>query len=486
MIRSSQIARAWMPVALVLWASVALAQNPPSQTELPELDDLKAPSAPAFVLLGVSPTKVERPQAVKALVLSAVTASGDGFPKNFAVEFTPYWFGSPSLNFADYYRRNVLKDIPRHLSISVATTPLSTAPDSGTALALGFRTLPLPGRAHPRLTGLVASLDKSQVELLELESLFNRPARLLALIREAQALATDGSTAFLQEDPFKTLIDRALTLDDQIRTAEVDQSETQEELDELAGLPVAARGDEAKLKAHLEDLKRQLEARAEDQKALAKEMLDALRRSELSPRLALERDLESLVSRLDAAKQRRIAKAEADLKATALKIQALDTQRVGATLAVAGAVSWDVAADMTEQSQLAKLGIWITPGYRIVRCPKDVKKDCSQPFDVLGVFRYLENRRALEHDQTWELGARLVWQTSSKLAVSGEWLAQTGHDSDEDPGTRLVGVAEYEITSSAFLYASFGRDFEEKGVRRNLVSAIGITVGFGRKPIVTP
>ena len=47
-------------------------------------------------------------------------------------------------------------------------------------------------------------------------------------------------------------------------------------------------------------------------------------------------------------------------------------------------------------------------------------------------------------------------------------------------------MAEYEITKSAFLYASFGRDFEEKGTRRNLVSAIGITFGFGKKPIVTP
>ena len=36
----------------------------------------------------------------------------------------------------------------RHLSLSVATTPLGKTPELGTALAIGLRTLPLPGRAH--------------------------------------------------------------------------------------------------------------------------------------------------------------------------------------------------------------------------------------------------------------------------------------------------------------------------------------------------
>jgi len=80
------------------------------------------------------------------------------------------------------------------------------------------------------------------------------------------------------------------------------------------------------------------------------------------------------------------------------------------------------------------------------------------------------------------LGTRLVWQAAEKLAVSGEWLARTSGDDSAD---RAVGVAEYEITKSTFLYASFGRDFEEKGTRRNLVSLIGITFGFGNKPILT-
>ena len=70
----------------------------------------------------------------------------------------------------------------------------------------------------------------------------------------------------------------------------------------------------------------------------------------------------------------------------------------------------------------------------------------------------------------------MIWRACTKLAVSGEWLGRTG---EEEPGSRLVGVAEYEITDSIFLYASFGRDFEEAGARRNLVSTIGLSFGLG-------
>jgi hypothetical protein len=115
----------------------------------------------------------------------------------------------------------------------------------------------------------------------------------------------------------------------------------------------------------------------------------------------------------------------------------------------------------------------------MVRCNQ--ANECSRPFDFLTVFRYLDNRRA-EEDPAWELGARLVWQAAEKLAVSGEWLTRTA---DDDSGDRVVGVAEYEINKSVFLFASFGRDFEEKATRRNLVSAFGMTFGFGNKPIVS-
>jgi|RhiMethySRZTD1v2_1073278.scaffolds.fasta_scaffold135870_2 hypothetical protein len=445
--------------------------------ELPELDDLKAPTSPAFVILDAAPSKVERPQAVKPLVLSALSAAGEGFPKNYAVEFSPYWLGTPRLTFDDYYRNDVAKDSLRHLSLSVATTPLGKTPELGTALAMGVRTLPFPGSAHPSLAALRGRLAPLQKTLLNLQSIDNKPAQSIKLLREALAVSVRGDSELLSKSPFDELVKEALDIfinDIQRRKTLI--AGLQKELDD----GTLSDAERAKNTAEIEKLEKELAtAEATGTQEQAAKMLEAFRSSTLPSRLSVEQALGSLVTRLEEQQKAAIARTEAQLKATALAIQALDTKRVGFLLAVAGAVAWDVPADATSETRLSKLGVWLTPGYRIVRC--NDAGECSRPFDLLTVFRYLDNRRG-DEESTWELGTRLVWQAAEKLAVSGEWLARTSGDDSAD---RAVGVAEYEITKSTFLYASFGRDFEEKGTRRNLVSLIGITFGFGNKPILT-
>jgi hypothetical protein len=449
------------------------------EAELPELDDLKAPTSPAFVILDVAPSKVERPQAVKPLVLSAISAAGEGFPKNYSAEFSPYWLGTPSLTFNDYYRNDVAKDSLRHLSLSVATTPLGKAPELGTALAIGVRTLPFPGRAHPSLAALQRRLAPLQRAALDLQSIDNRRAQLIKLLREALALSVRGDSELLDKSPFAELVDEALKA--YIKEVQTPKALIEGLRKELADKDNPLSGAErAKREAQIEELEKALAtAEAKSGTEQAPKMLDAFRSSELPTRVSVEQALGALATRLEEQHKAAIARSDAQLKETALKIQALDTQRVGFLLSVASAVAWDAPGDATSEASLSKLGVWLTPGYRMVRCNQ--ANECSRPFDFLTVFRYLDNRRA-EEDPAWELGARLVWQAAEKLAVSGEWLTRTA---DDDSGDRVVGVAEYEINKSVFLFASFGRDFEEKATRRNLVSAFGMTFGFGNKPIVS-
>jgi hypothetical protein len=225
-----------------------------------------------------------------------------------------------------------------------------------------------------------------------------------------------------------------------------------------------------------------LDAARRQRRALAAEMLKAVDESEIGKNIATEKQFEVLVARYDQAQKARAAKRAADVRATALAIQDLDTQRVGALLAVAAAWAWDVPAGDTSLTSLSKIGLWVTPGYRLVRCTgTGADQSCSTSVDLLGVVRYLDNRRSIDADAVWEFGARGIWQARAKLALSAEWLGRSG---DDDPGSRIVGVAEYAVTDSVFLYASFGRDFEERGVRHNLVSTIGLTFGLGKRPIV--
>ncbi len=59
-----------------------------------ELKDLQIPSSPAFILLDIAPTSIERPTSVKALGTSVLNNinQNNGMPQNFAFEVTPYWF----------------------------------------------------------------------------------------------------------------------------------------------------------------------------------------------------------------------------------------------------------------------------------------------------------------------------------------------------------------------------------------------------------
>jgi hypothetical protein len=440
---------------------VASAQS----ADLPPVDDLKAPPSPAFVLLDISPSKVERPQAVRPLVVSALSAvSSEGFPRNYAVEFAPYWLGTPQLSFSDYYGSSVGKATVRHLSLSVATTPLGNSPDAGTALGFGLRTLPVPGRPHPKLEFLQRELTRLQLETIGEEGFFSSRLRLITLLQEGQKTAGQMTEGDLSSKPIDDLIDQMIGLDIEIRKKQIE-----------IGDPDTPKEKLEPLKAELADLRKQ-------RAALGPAMVKVVNESGIAQNLAVEKQFEILVARYDQAQRAREAKRAADLKKTALAIQELDAQRVGPLLAVASAFAWDVPTGQTELTTLAKVGFWATPGYRIVRCSGEgAAQECSTAIDLLGVVRYVDNRRAGGGGETWEGGARFIWQARTKLAVSAEWLGRSG---DGDPGKRLVGVAEYAVNDSTFLYASFGRDFEEGGVRRNLVSTIGLTFGLGKRPII--
>ena len=71
------------------------------------ISSLETPASPAFVLLDVAPSSIQNPTTAKAFgasVIDAVTQS-NGIPKNYAVEFTPFWFVQKphKMTFEKYY-----------------------------------------------------------------------------------------------------------------------------------------------------------------------------------------------------------------------------------------------------------------------------------------------------------------------------------------------------------------------------------------------
>jgi hypothetical protein len=163
-------------IALTLFvavlASVGVAH---AQTTTVELDELRAPTSPAFVLLDVTPAAVERPENPKAFTVNLINAvsKAKGLPQNYALEVAPYWLTyHPSLTF-DKYQSPGAMSLIHTLSISVATTPMtpeadSTADPIGTRLGIGVRTNIRSGRFHPRLNQLVEDLKELHGESLDI------------------------------------------------------------------------------------------------------------------------------------------------------------------------------------------------------------------------------------------------------------------------------------------------------------------------------
>lgn len=116
------------------------------------LDSLRPPPSAAFVLLGVTPSAVQRPSTPRAISTSFLSAAREagGIPDSYAVEFAPYWLSSrPSLTLADYETERVWPNLRRSLSVSFATAERERGPDGnplpGTRFGIGVRALPLKG-----------------------------------------------------------------------------------------------------------------------------------------------------------------------------------------------------------------------------------------------------------------------------------------------------------------------------------------------------
>ncbi|HXF48794.1 MAG TPA: hypothetical protein VNL73_05145 [Verrucomicrobiae bacterium] len=132
------------------------------------LNDLRTPPSPAFVLLGVEPSSIERPNTPKAFAASLLSAvnQSDFLPKNYALEIAPYWlYSHPNLTFDDYYKAGLIGTVLQTGSLSLATSiapnSIDSLPDTA-RLGFGLRTILINGKANSDLSASVANLHTIQ------------------------------------------------------------------------------------------------------------------------------------------------------------------------------------------------------------------------------------------------------------------------------------------------------------------------------------
>ena len=222
------------------------------------------------------------------------------------------------------------------------------------------------------------------------------------------------------------------------------------------------------------------------------------RLSELKGRLASETDPTKLVEVWRALDEttstiaavtddwtRKIAALEQTIKDMTAQIDTMNVERFGLRLVAAAAWSMQIPNNVFADTRAERAGFWATPSYRMRLMPGAGSDPGARPrfVDALGVVRFLRHR--VDDTTAWDIGGRVVWEATASISLSAEAVQRMwSADSLTENSLRAVGSFEVKLVDKAYLFATFGRDFTEAELERNLVSIVGLKLGFGEKPVL--
>lgn len=129
-----------------------------------DFNSLRTPSSPAFVLLGVEPSSVEKPNTPSDFAASVLSATSNlsALPKDYALETSPYWlFSHRRRSWRDDIKRDVLESATRTFTLSVATAELGTSDAPVRGLAVSGRLALFSGRLPDSSVKQIESLEST-------------------------------------------------------------------------------------------------------------------------------------------------------------------------------------------------------------------------------------------------------------------------------------------------------------------------------------
>ncbi len=398
-----------------------------AEEETSEFDKIRTPDSPAFVLLGVSPTQIQRPTTPKELAASLssfVTAGGSiTVPNNLALEVAPYWLWSHSRLTSDEYRKAGFANVFRDLTVSLATssTPMvAGATTSDTNLGAGLRARIYDGYARHSCMQDAKGLEDAM-----------------------QALATDTA---IGNDAIDAALDQILLEDPTFRrSARLVLPGPDEKLDgQLADLRKANRAGYGALRAPFI-------AGATPKLTEKLKEIKALKLEEAAARVKTVDELYTQCAKLEAA-------------------------RAGLLVDVAFASAWTFVGSDAKQNQWSARSGWATVAWE------------SPSWNVVGLARYVGRLVAApEWDASLDLGTRAI-VTRKKYAASIEaiWRHRadnpSGSGNASDDTYRLALAADLLVAEGSWITVTFGRDFSEGGTVP-LFALANLKWGFGEPKV---
>ena len=474
---------------LMISAGPSLAQTAPAAPAPPAVSlDLVVPESPAFIIIGVSPTEIARPVTPTALavsIASSAAGSTNFLPANYALEFAPYWWGTPRLELRDYLKPGVVQSILQTLSISFATAREGTiVPPDNAGIGVGANTSIFAGQASSAFRRQMAAMSVDRVTYLGLRT------AVRALNRRLSDATSAYNKTHLQPTQTPTPAEQAAFTQ---LAAGFGTLPTQVDTLIEASVKAVNDPDDPQIDEHRTQVINSLKTRMQPvyESALSPTTYPLQPLSDAATRLlllraaagegadakadinfvttgvALERILAAMEEMRDGARESIEAKAEA--------MQVADKLRRGFLLSVAGAVATNIPDTSFTDAKLARWGLWAAPAWRFD----------TTPIEVLGVLKMIR-RPEDEGPNLIDFGARFV-QHFNDITWSAEYVQRFEQDSSNTSTSsqRLTANFEYKFREQMYLTAAFGKDFADPSAgqpKGGLVSILGINFGFGKKP----
>lgn len=403
--------------------------------------DVRAPSAPAFTILGTNPSEISRPKSYRDVEFSLLNNFFDQgaltLPSNFSIEFSPYWmFEHPDLSFKELYNPTVLESALYNLSFSLATQADESQTVNTTFLGVGLRTVFDFGRPR-RILELVNELGEMEENMVSI-------ANVNSLIRSYivnQQQGFDGT-----KDAIKKLSAGLMIY--------IDTSNNLTDDD----------------KAFLNSWVKFYIAKVETSKAQNAAGLNSALNALLSG--------DQVESLLD------------EIKKDSKAVQTAIEDRVGFKLEVALALKRDYLDAQLSGSRTSNSGFWLTPSY--------IHE--SLPIEFLGVVRYLhdnldfvENGSIIDWTRNFDLGIKLVYKVK-KFSLEGELIYREQTQVLEaitdlngfsfrpkrtTTDRKIDFTVAYQVNENISLSYTYGKNFELPILNGDLISGLNINLGIG-------
>ncbi len=428
-------------VLLLLSPGVALAQDKPDA-----FNGLRTPSAPAFVLLGVEPVSVERPNTPSDFAASILsnTNSLSSLPKNFALEVAPFWLlPHKNRSWRDDTTRTIGQSLARTFTVALATAEVGVEGAPVQGLAISGRASVLSGRLATR----------SQHTLERIDSI----ARLASLaILTSQKPWTEHSDKLLVltiGGPGTVPATAAAINTRLIAASEGLVSATTDSAFEVHR--------KAALKAAVEY--RPLIARGEQEGWLSEEQVD-------SARVTLKR-LTSTLEQVVQASDERIRLAQESWAKLQAEAETYAPVREGLMVDVAAGLSARAPSAAADSLDSDRWGIWVTASYT------------GSSASVLGVLRYLGQREDTGPDAV-DVGARVIY-THDRYALSAEYIYRHVSGEGTENQWRAAAIVDYRLSKNLWLTGTFGRSYDDQAPG-SLLAQFGLSVQLSSDRYSTP